>query len=190
VVAYLGRLVEEKGLRVLLDAYRRLPVRASTSLLCIGGGPLGDECRREPGTVVVDGLRHSDVPKYLALADLAVLPSLTTLGWKEQFGRAAIEAMALGLPVIGSDSGEIPNVLNATGGGVIVPEGDADSLRDALVWLLEDSEARERFGERGRNQVRKEYSTRAVAGRLATALGLTHGTEAISVRDVDHAVSN
>lgn len=173
VVAYLGRLVEEKGLKVLLEAYRRLPMRQSTSLLCIGTGPLSEQCCAEPGTVVVERLPHSEVPKYLTLADLVVLPSLTTPAWKEQFGRAAIEAMACGLPVVGSSSGEIPNVIADTSGGVVVAEGDAESLKNAVTWLLEDSQARRLFGAHGRAHVEVKYATRIVAKELATALGLT-----------------
>jgi glycosyltransferase involved in cell wall biosynthesis len=170
VIAYLGRLVAEKGVKVLLAAYRRLPNRLDTSLMLLGGGPLGDECRAVPGAVVVDGLRHSQIPEYLALADIVVLPSLTTPGWKEQFGRAAVEAMACGLPVIGSDSGEIPNVVRKAGGGFIVAEGNVNALATAAAVLLEDRESRRSLGQRGREHVRKEYSTAVVAGKLATAL--------------------
>ncbi len=173
VIAYLGRLVEEKGLKVLLEAYRRLPRRESTSLLCIGAGPLGDMCRAEPGAVVVEGVRHSDVPKYLALADLLALPSLTTSSWKEQFGRAAIEAMACGLPVVGSDSGEIPALITEAGGGTLVPEGNTDALTNELARLLEDKPARMRLADLGRTNVRALYSTQKVAARLAAALRLT-----------------
>ena len=169
-VAYLGRLVEQKGVRVLLEAYGKLPGREATTLLCIGGGPLGAECRAQPGVVVVEGVTHAKVPEYLALADLLVLPSLTTSRWQEQFGRAAIEAMACGLPVIGSDSGEIPNVVNGAAGGVIVPEGDVKALAEAMASLIGDANARQRLGDMGREHVRRNYSTPIVAGRLAAAL--------------------
>jgi glycosyltransferase involved in cell wall biosynthesis len=172
VIAYVGRLVEEKGVRVLLEAYRRLPRRESTSLLCVGGGPLAKLSRAEPGVIVVDGVQHSDVPQYLACADLVVLPSLTTPSWKEQLGRVVLEAMACGLPVIGSDSGEIPNLINETGGGVVVPEGKAAALSGALAWLIEDPAAARELGDRGRAAVRARYSVRAVATRLAKALEL------------------
>ncbi len=172
VLAYLGRLVEEKGIRTLLQAYRQLPDRPTTSLLCIGSGPLADLCRSEPGVVVVEGIAHSDVQRYLALADVLALPSLTTPNWKEQFGRAAVEAMACGVPVIGSESGEIPNVLKDTGGGVTVREGDAGALGDAITRLLNDRDARRVLGNRGRAAVDRMYSTRAVAARLSTALAL------------------
>ena len=172
VVAFLGRLVEQKGVRVLLEAYRQLPGRESTTLLFVGGGPLAEECRAQPGVVVVEGVPHARVPEYLALADLLVLPSLTTASWREQFGRAAVEAMACGLPVVGSDSGEIPNVLNGADGGVVVPEGDVHALADAVDSLLGDPRARRRMGDQGRESVQRDYSTTAVAGRLLAALSM------------------
>jgi glycosyltransferase involved in cell wall biosynthesis len=172
VVAFLGRLVEQKGVRVLLQAYRSLPGREATTLLLVGSGPLAEECRAQPGVVVVEGVPHARVPQYLALADLLVLPSLTTASWREQFGRAAIEAMACGLPVVGSDSGEIPNVLNGAGGGVVVPEGNGQALAEAIASLLGDAKARRLLGNQGRENVQRDYSTTGVAGRLAAALSM------------------
>ena len=98
--------------------------------------------------------------------------SLTTPSWKEQLGRVALEAMACGLPVIGSDSGEIPNLINETGGGVVVPEANAAALSDALAALIEDPAAARQLGDRGRAAVRARYSTQAIAIRLANALRL------------------
>jgi glycosyltransferase involved in cell wall biosynthesis len=169
VLTYLGRLVPEKGVLIALDAYRKLERREETSLLCIGGGPLAAELRREEGVIVLDQTPHSDVHRILPLSDLLLMPSITTPQWKEQFGRAAIEGMACGVPVVGSDSGEIPAILRATGGGVVVPERDADALRDAVSRLLTNERSRRDLGSRGRAAVAARFSTTAVAGQLAAA---------------------
>lgn len=169
VVTYLGRLVAEKGVLVALQAYRELGRRGDTSLLCIGGGPLADELRRHDGVVVLEGTAHAEVHRILPLSDLLLMPSLTTRAWKEQFGRAAIEAMACGVPVIGSDSGEIPAILDATGGGVVVREGDAVALGDAISCLLASEPARRELARRGREAVAAGFSTQRVAGQLAAA---------------------
>jgi glycosyltransferase involved in cell wall biosynthesis len=169
VLTYLGRLVPEKGVLVALDAYRALGCRDETSLLCIGGGPLAGELRRTEGVVVLDDTSHSDVHTILPLSNLLLMPSMTTPGWKEQFGRAAIEAMACGVPVVGSDSGEIPAILGATGGGIVVREGDAAALRDAVSGLLASEATRRDMGNRGRHAVAARFSTTAVAGQLAAA---------------------
>jgi glycosyltransferase involved in cell wall biosynthesis len=169
VISYLGRLVAEKGVLVALEAYRELARRSDTSLLCIGGGPLAAELRRQEGVVVLEETPHADVHRILPLSDLLLLPSMTTPAWKEQFGRAAIEAMACGVPVVGSDSGEIPALLGATGGGVVVREGDAAALGDAISRLLASEPARRDLGARGRDAVAARFSTRAVARQLADA---------------------
>jgi glycosyltransferase involved in cell wall biosynthesis len=170
VIAYLGRLVEEKGIRVLLEAYASLGICETTSLLCLGAGPLAKACRSTPGVVVVEGLAHSDVPDYIRLADLVVLPSLTRSNWKEQLGRAAIEAMACGLPVIVSNSGELPNLVEAGRTGLIVPEGDSSALASAIGRLLDDERIRAELGAAARLYAESVYSLPVVADRLARAL--------------------
>jgi glycosyltransferase involved in cell wall biosynthesis len=170
VVGYLGRLIPEKGVRVLLQAYRGLPGLDDVSLLFVGSGPLAAECAAVPGVVVVEGLDHAAVPAYLRLVDLLAMPSLTTPRWKEQFGRAAIEAMACGIPVIGSDSGYIPELVEATGGGMVVPEGDATALAAALRDMLDDGVERAKLGQAGAASVRSRFSMEVVAAGLHDAL--------------------
>ncbi len=92
-----------------------------------------------------------DVPRALAEIDTLAAPSLTQPHWKEQFGRVLIEAMACGVPVVGSDSGEIPQVVGDA--GLIVPEGDVAALRAALLHLAEDSSLCERLAHAGRARV-------------------------------------
>jgi glycosyltransferase involved in cell wall biosynthesis len=171
VIGFLGLLSPAKGVTVLLDAYRYLPVsvRESTSLLFLGAGQLAPQCRAESGAVV-KALRHSEVAEYLPLLDVLALPSLTTPREKEQFGRAAIEAMACGVPVVGSDSGEIPQVLRQGGGGIIVPEDDARALAHALLDILQDEDARRRLGGQGRVGTVAAFSTRQAAVQLQEAL--------------------
>src|SRR5207245_3300012 len=77
-----------------------------------------------------EGVPHHEVPRYLERMTALVLPSLTTPTWKEQFGHVLIEAMACGVPVIGSDSGAIPEVIGDA--GLVVPEGDVAGLAEAL----------------------------------------------------------
>ena len=170
VLTYLGRLVPEKGVAVALEAYQRLENRDEVSLLCVGGGPLAGELRRHDGVVVLDGTAHGDVQRILPVSDLLLLPSLTTPAWKEQFGRAAVEAMACGIPVIGSDSGEIPVILGSTGGGVVVPENDPAALRQAISGLLADRRRRQEMSRKGRDAVASRFSTEAVARALHAVL--------------------
>jgi glycosyltransferase involved in cell wall biosynthesis len=114
------------------------------------------------GRVVVSNrLPSHDVPAILRSLHAVVLPSLTTRRWKEQFGRILIEAMACGVPVVGSTSGEIPDVIGD--GGLVIPEGDPGALADALQRLYDDQELRTRLGQRGRERVLQRYTHLRIA---------------------------
>ena len=103
----------------------------------------------------------TQMPDVYPTFDVLVLPSLTRPNWKEQFGRVLIEAMACGVPVIGSDSGEIPNVIGDA--GLIFPEGDIDALRDSIASLLADPGRRARYAEAGRQRVLAEFTQAQIA---------------------------
>jgi glycosyltransferase involved in cell wall biosynthesis len=105
-----------------------------------------------------------------ASLDVLVLPSRTTRTWVEQFGRVLVEAMWCGVPVVGSDSGEIPWVIETTGGGLVFPEGDVASLRQALVRLRDDPSLRRRLAADGRHQVEQQFSMAASARGLDQAM--------------------
>jgi len=90
--------------------------------------------------------------------------------WAEQFGRVLVEALWCGVPVIGSQSGEIPWVIESTGGGLTFPEGDVDALRGCLEVMRADPALRTRLAKRGRERVERMFSVDAVARRFAEQL--------------------
>jgi glycosyltransferase involved in cell wall biosynthesis len=96
--------------------------------------------------------------------DLLAAPSQTTQRWKEQFGRMLIEAFACGVPVLASDSGEIPYTVGNA--GVIVPEADAARWAVELAALLADPTRRMHLKERGRERA-SEFSAINLAKRYA-----------------------
>jgi glycosyltransferase involved in cell wall biosynthesis len=166
VVGFLGRFTPEKGLGVLMAALRDIerPWRA----LFVGGGPQLDTLRsfavEYPGRVaVMTGVSHDRVPSYLNAMDVLCAPSQTTTRWREQFGRMLIEAMACGVAVIASDSGEIPHVVQRS--GVIVPESDSRSWARELAALLADDERRRRLARAGLERAREEFAWPAIARR-------------------------
>lgn len=170
VVAYVGRLVPQKGILLLLEAFAQLPPDAR--LMLVGNGPLKDEVLQKARTLGVDGrlelhegVAHHEVPRYLQQMSVLVLPSLTTPKWKEQFGHVLVEAMACDVPVIGSDSGAIPEVIG--GAGLVVPEGNVQALTTALKALISSAEVRVSFAARGRARVLEQYSNSAIGQRLA-----------------------
>jgi glycosyltransferase involved in cell wall biosynthesis len=166
VVGFVGRLIPAKGVSLLLDALLRL--RGSWSCLIIGDGPEGprvEELARSRGLAdrvrVVRGVPHAEVPAFLNLMDVMVLPSRTTPKWKEQFGRALVEAMACEVAVVGSDSGAIPEVIGDA--GIVFPEGDATALASALEDLRADPARREALAASGRERVLRFFTWRRVA---------------------------
>lgn len=176
VIGYLGRLTAAKGVDLLLDALAQLREEPWTALL-VGAGPCESELRARAaqaglaGRVVLAGAApHAEAPRYLRAMDVAVVPSRTTPGWKEQFGRVIIEALACGVPVIGSDSGHVPHLLRETGGGWVVPEGDAAALAGQIREALRDPVGRAERAAAGGAAVRRRYTYAAVADALADAL--------------------
>jgi glycosyltransferase involved in cell wall biosynthesis len=168
-IGFVGRLVEEKGLRELLRALTDVPFEFD--LLVLGRGPLAAEIRAAAATAgwadrltMIDSVPHDQVARHLARMDVLVLPSLTRSFWKEQFGHVLIEAMACGVPAIGSRSGEIPHVVGDA--GLIVDEDDAAALRDALAALAVSPERRRLLSQAGRRRVEAHYSHRRIAEQL------------------------
>ncbi len=168
VIGFVGRLIRAKGLHVLLEALAGVP--GEWELRVVGTGE-----ERQPAEalalrlgiaerVVFLGHQPSTaMPDIVRGFDLLVGPSLTAPTWKEQFGRMLVEAMSCGVPVIGSDSGEIPNVIGEA--GVVVPEGNVPMLRDAIVRLRDDPAERRRLAALGRVRVLDLYTQAAIARR-------------------------
>ena len=168
VVGFVGRFVPEKGLRVLTDALAglRTPWRA----LFVGAGSLESELRRwaQPlgdRVAIATTVTHDEVPDWLNAMDVLCAPSQTTTRWREQFGRMLIEAFAVGLPVIASDSGEIPHVVAQA--GVVVAESDAGAWTRALAALLDDPGRLKELAEDGRARALTHYDWSVVADQHA-----------------------
>lgn len=174
VVGYVGRLVEEKGLLDLLDALPHCP--PDVNLLLVGSGPLQGELEArvtQSGLAsrvrILPGRRLEELPQVMNALDALALPSRTTSRWKEQFGRVIIEAHACGVPVIGSNSGAIPEVVGEA--GLIVPEGDPQRLAEAIRTLSAAPEMGEEMGTIGRRQVEQKYTWERVARQMHAIYG-------------------
>ncbi|MGA7730591.1 MAG: glycosyltransferase [Chloroflexia bacterium] len=169
VVGYAGKFVEEKGLRTLLDAFARVAeLHKDAHLVLAGGGPLRDELAATAqrlglaGRVHMPGVIHnSELPQFMNALDVFVLPSETRSNWREQFGRVAVEALACGTPVVGSDSGEIPTVLGDA--GLVFCEGDQDALAGCLLEVLSSPEVRASLSRLGRERAVRLFSVEQVA---------------------------
>ena len=178
-VGFVGRIMAGKGWRVLLAALAQLP--ENFQCLIAGTGEEEAELRlwcllpalrsRVHYLGVLDKEKLWDF--YRALG-VFVLPSVTTPHWTEQFGAVLAEAMSCAVPVIGSSSGAIPEVVGDC--GLIVEENNPTALAKAICTLANDPELRAVCVERGLRRFEQEFSLQAYAARLAAALHLSTST--------------
>jgi glycosyltransferase involved in cell wall biosynthesis len=171
VVGFVGRFVPEKGLRMLADVLSALtrPWRA----LFIGSGPLAADLRSWSAPYgdrvrIESGVAHDRVPAFLNAMDVLCAPSQTTSTWREQFGRMLIEAFACGVPVVASDSGEIPHVVGDA--GVVIGERGERAWVATLDGLLGDAARRCELRTRGRRRAEALYAWPVVARQHLTFL--------------------
>jgi glycosyltransferase involved in cell wall biosynthesis len=166
-VGMITRMAWEKGVLVFLDALALLPARGvAVRGLLVGSGPLMGALPEEVRQRGLEGLveLRGDVPRQqvwgaLEELDVFVLPSFEVY---ESVPMCILEAMAQGLPVVGTAVGGIPEVVRPGVNGLLVPEGDSQALADALQELAGDPERRRRMGEASRAIWESEYTEAAV----------------------------
>jgi glycosyltransferase involved in cell wall biosynthesis len=168
-ILYVGRIIVEKGIFLLLNAFATLSKQfPEWHLIFVGKGPDLEKLKQEIKDLnledivkVFDPVAHEQIAPLLRSADILVLPSYDTDEWKEQFGHVLIEAMACKVPVLGSTGGEIPHVI-ADAGLVFEQKNEAD-LREKLGLLMQDNGLPKLLGEKGYKRVMKLYSHEAIA---------------------------
>ena len=166
-IGYVGRMLPGKGLNVLAEALNKIR-SAHWKLLMVGDGserkPF-EQALVESGLIdraeFTGAISYDTVPQLFHRMDMLVIPTETTERIREQFGRVIVEAMATGIPVIGSTCGAIPEVID--GAGLVFPERDADALAAAILRLLTDADLREEFARVGRRRAEANYSWDQVA---------------------------
>ena len=167
-LGYVGRLVPEKSVDTLVEGSRAHPFArarvdrrrwAAAAALEAQARPLGDRVQ------FLGALPPAQTARHIQQLDALVLPSRTTPVWKEQFGRVLTEAMACQVPVIGSNSGAIPEVMGDA--GLIFPEGDAAALAHCLEQLIESPDLGRELGERGHARVMQHYTQERIVEQTA-----------------------
>ncbi len=169
VVGSVGRLAPEKGLKYLLEAMANVVREApNTTVLLAGDGPERRALERQAQRLgladrieFTGELSHDQVPQALARMNVFAMPST----W-EGFGVSAIEAAAMGLPVVASNIHGIPDVVEDGVTGVLVPPKDVHALSEAILRLLRHPEERRRMGRAGHALVSERYSWAENARRM------------------------
>lgn len=173
MIGFVGRPSTAKGIDVLMKAvtllsfdYRLLIVTSSkvvTQEFLDLAYSLGILEKAQYKT----SIPHAELSKYFNQMDVFVLPSRTTKTWKEQFGRTLLEAMACGVPVVGSSSGAIPEVIGNA--GLIFKEEDSHDLSDKLSRLSSEK-VRKDFSEAGSKRVSENYTYQILCNNLVNFL--------------------
>jgi glycosyltransferase involved in cell wall biosynthesis len=172
VVLFVGRLVAEKGIHVLLRAWSALGAARGDAVLClVGDGPLAARAAGEEGVVLAGRAAREELPVAYADSGMVVVPSIATRRFLEPWGLVCNEAMYQSKPVIASSAvGAVPGMLVTHGGsGLVVRSGSDGELTEAIARLLEDEPLRDRLGRQARALV-EPYTYEAAADAFGEAL--------------------
>lgn len=161
IIGSIGVIEKDKGQKYLIKAIERLKLEGIINIVCVicGVGPeeanlkkfahlrgLADE-------VLFLGFRN-DIPRILKTVDIIVIPSLTI----ESFSMVAVEAMAMKIPVIVTNVGGLPEVVDDGRTGILVPPGDINALCKALKYLIRNLDVRTEMGINGRKKVLEQFT--------------------------------
>jgi glycosyltransferase involved in cell wall biosynthesis len=169
IVGSVGWLTDVKGHRFLLEAAKKVTQTCpDLHIVIVGSGDQHDALRQQARQLGLEASVHllghrDDIEACLAGFDLFVLPS-----FNEGMGRALIEAMAAGLPVIATKVGGIPALIEHGVNGLLVPSGDAQALADALRSILEHPDMARRLGEAARQSIGARFGASYMVGAIET----------------------
>jgi glycosyltransferase involved in cell wall biosynthesis len=173
IVLFVGRLVEKKGCDRLIKAMAEVQQRcAEAQLVVIGNGPLRADCEALAATLQVHCLFLGSQPpavvqEWMARATVFCVPSVVaTSGDAEGFGIVFIEAQAMGLPVVSTRSGGIPEAVEDGQTGLLVAEDDRKELAEAIIRLMQDEKLWNRFSLAGRRRVLQWFDLAQQTQRL------------------------
>jgi glycogen(starch) synthase len=165
-VVFVGRLAPQKGVRTLVEVARLLKT-PGVQVLLVGDGPQRSRLEQEIQRLAVGDVvhlfgfvPHERVPAVLTHADLLVLPSLY-----EELGTILLEAMWVGVPIVASRTGGIPDIIDDGVNGLLVVPGDPEALASAIDRLLADPDLARRLGEAAR-ELARDYDWGVLAERV------------------------
>lgn len=167
VVVFAGRLTRVKGLDVAIKALTLIPERLRPAFVIAGEGDMQEDLKRLAVHFGLTGRVHflgavsrETVLDLYRAGDIAILPSVPLAGTEEGNAMAALEALAMGIPLIASRTGGLARI-GADGAAVLSPAGDPAALAEAIARLVSDPAERDRQGKRGRQAAEQRYNTGA-----------------------------
>ena len=160
---YVGRLVEKKGVRYLIEAFNKLSEKHPDIMLYIVGdgperGPLTLLASNNKKIVFIGSVNNNKLPEYYNKAKIAIIPSIVASdGDQEGLGLTIIEAMGCGCAVIASDLEAIRDIIMPGNTGLLVKEKNPDEIAEAINYLLENTDATEKMAGNGQKYVREKF---------------------------------
>jgi glycosyltransferase involved in cell wall biosynthesis len=171
VIGSVARLIPSKGIQHLLDAIPLVKdYCGDIRFMIVGDGPYEGTLKMRAkdlgveGDVIFTGY-VTTVWDYLDAMDVFVLPTLS-----EGLGVSVLEAMAMGKPVVASNVGGIPEIIEHGQNGYLVPPGDAAALASAIIYLIKNAHLRNTFGQKGRERVMTHFSAERMVQATAQLL--------------------
>lgn len=179
VVLFVGRLVKEKGVYDIFKCAHKVQSSkfktkkySRIKFLFIGDGPEKSELEKYKESLglgdavsIMGGVSYDKMPQVFGMADVFLLASLETETWKEQYGMVLLEAMASGLPIVGTTSGAIPEVVGSGGGYFSLPV-DWEDLARNLLELYKKPKERQKMGKVNRKKAVVRYDVRVVSRKI------------------------
>lgn len=169
IIGFVGRLIKEKGIFNLIDAFNLLYKKYPRwKIVFVGSGKDENEFKAyiqklhlDSFVEILSSVKHEDVGDLLNTFDIFILPSFDTDKWREQFGHVLIEAMACKIPIIGSTGGEIPNVIGDS--GLIFEQKNVIDLKEKLEMFMKNMKLRKDFALKGYNRFKSDFSYEIIA---------------------------
>jgi len=167
-ILFVGRLVEQKGIIVLLEAFVKVKEQIpDAQLFIIGDGPLKEKITQIANAKNITDSIHllgmilnQHLPPYFRAARVTVTPSITTQRWAEQVGMVNIQSIACGTPVISTRSGSIPEFMSDGLTAILVPERNPEALANAIIRVLSDEKLRTYLSQNCRSIAEEHYDAR------------------------------
>jgi glycosyltransferase involved in cell wall biosynthesis len=185
-ILFVGRLVEKKGVRYLIDAFATVLGQHPEAELWIAGyGPEESSLRRQVKQLQLENnirffgaVEHRKLPNLYRKATITVIPSIVATGGdQEGLGLVIVEALGCECPVIASDLPAIHDVIKDGVTGLLAPPADSGHIAAHIVMLLRNREMRSRLGSNGRNHVLRHFDWHNIYlryGNLLTSLVSNH----------------
>ncbi|MAF36640.1 hypothetical protein CL622_06005 [archaeon] len=165
-VLYVGRMNEEKGVLLLLDAIENVKSK-NVKFVFVGRGPLDSLIHDKSKTLPIEHLGfikdRKEMAEIYARSDVLVSNSYATNDWEELFGIVLIEAMACGLPVISTDCVGPKEIVENNQNGFLIPQKNNKALLEKLNLLIKDKKLRNKYGANSRVLAMKKYSVEKIA---------------------------